>query len=140
MAQPLEILADLRLAVDGEGIDIRADGDRIVVDLPSLQAGRRLLAAEPLARNRSRTLQRSHAALEAMGVSAEFQLNGAPFARVGAGTRPGRLGKILGLPGLELEPTRPVRAAVRRRPVLAVTVLIGLVLFISLLVVRYLRS
>jgi hypothetical protein len=139
MAQPLEVLADLRLVVDGEGIDIRADGDRIVVDLSSLEAGRRLLEAEPLARDRSRTVRRAGEVLEAMNLTAELRLNGSPFARLGAGIHPGNLGRIFGLPGVELEPSQPIRAAVRRRPLLAVAVLTGLILLVGIVLVRYVR-
>jgi len=38
MALPLEVVADLQLAVDGEPISIEANGKRIIVDLASLEA------------------------------------------------------------------------------------------------------
>lgn len=140
MVQPLEILADLRLAIDGEEIDIQADGSHIVVDLPSLQAGRRLLTAEPLARSPAQATRRTHEALLGTGMSVEVRLKGAPFVRLGKGASPGRLERLLGLPGIDLDPAPPVRAAVRRRPILATVVLSGIVVLLGSLLVRYLRS
>lgn len=140
MAQPLEVLADLQLAVDGKDVDIQADGDHIVVDVPSLQVGRRLMSSGPLAQGGARTSRRVHKALSGTGLSAEIRLNGTPFARLGRGAHPGRLERLFGLPGVELSPTEPVRAAARRRPLFTAAVLLGLVLLIGRLVVRYVRS
>ncbi len=140
MAQPLEVLADLRLAVEGEEIDIQAEGNRIIVDLPSLQAGRRMLAAEPLARNRSQATRRVQEALRTSGLSVEVRLEGAPFLRMGKGVRSGRLERLVGLPGVEVEPAPAVRAAVRRRPVLTTVVVLGLAILIGTLLFRALRS
>ncbi len=126
MALPLEVLADLQLAVDGEDIDIRGTGDHIVVDLPSLRAGRRLLSSGPFATNRARTTGRVHEVLRISGLTAEVRLQGDPIARLGAGARPGTLGRLLNLDGVEVRPTRPLRAAVRRRPLVTGAVVAGL--------------
>ncbi|WP_232797892.1 hypothetical protein [Salinibacter altiplanensis] len=127
MALPLEVLADLQLAVDGEDIDIRGTGDRIVVDLPSLRAGRRLLASGPFASGqRARTTGRVHEALHISGLTVEVRLRGDPVARLGADAQPGAVGRFLNLDGVELQPVRPLRAALRRRPVLAAVVIGGL--------------
>lgn len=131
MALPLEVLADLQLAVDGEEIDIRGTGDHIVVDLPSLRAGRRLLTSGPFATQRGRTSERLHEALELSGLSAEVRLRGDPIAQIGAGARPGALGRLLGLEGVEVRPARPLRAALRRRPVLTAVILLGLLALIG---------
>lgn len=141
MAQPLEVLADLKLSVDGEGIDIQANGDLIVVDLSSLQAGRRLLASGPFSgASRAQTTRRIHEALLGTGLTAELRLDGEPFGRIGVRAEPGRFGRLFGLRGVELNPTPPVRVAIRRRPVLAAGVAIGLVLLIGTLLVRLTRS
>ena len=129
MALPLEVLADLQLAVDGDDIDIRGTGDRIVVDLPNLRAGRRLLTSGPFASGqRARMTGRIHEALRISGLTAEVQLRGDPVVRLGAGARPGRVGRLLNLDGIEVQPTRPLRAALRRRPILTVLVVAGLLL------------
>lgn len=129
MALPLEVLADLQLAVDGDDIDIRGTGDRIVVDLPNLRAGRRLLTSGPFASGqRARTTGRIHEALRISGLTAEVQLRGDPVARLGADARPGGVGRLLNLDGIEVQPTRPLRAALRRRPILTVLVVAGLLL------------
>lgn len=127
MALPLEVLADLTLAVDGEEIDIRGTGDHIVVDLPSLQAGRRLLASGPFANDRARATRRVHEALRVSGLSGEVRLRGDPIAHIGDGAQPGALGRILSLPGVELHPSPPLRAALRRRPLLTAAVVVGLI-------------
>ena len=88
MSLPLEVLADLRLAVDGEDIDIRGTGDQIVVDLPSLRAGRRLLASGPFATDRARTTGRVHEALRISGLTAEVRLRGDSIARIRGAPRP----------------------------------------------------
>jgi hypothetical protein len=128
MALPLEVLADLQLAVDGEDIDIRGTGDRIVVDLSSLRAGRRLLASGPFASaQRARTTGRVHEALDIAGLTVEVRLRGDPVARLGAEAQPGTIGRLLNLDGIEVRPTQPLRAVLRRRPVLTAAVVIGLV-------------
>jgi hypothetical protein len=131
MALPLEVLADLQLAVDGEDIDIRGTGDHIVVDLPSLRAGRRLLSSGPFATDRAETTGRIHEALRVSGLTAEVRLRGDTVARVGAGARPGSLGRFLRLDGVEVQPTRPLRTAIRRRPFVTAGVVLGLLVLVG---------
>lgn len=141
MALPLEVLADLRLAVDGEDINIQADGNRIVVDLPSLRAGRRLLAAQPFSGDRrSRSTEQLHDALQIAGLTAEVRLQGDVIARIGAGARPGRLGRLLSVDGIEVRATPSLRAAARQRPFTTALVVGGLAFALGWLVVRLWRS
>jgi hypothetical protein len=126
MPLPLEVLADLRLAVDGEAIDIRGTGDRLVVDLPSLRAGRRLLSSGPFAHHQARTTARVHEALELSGITAEVRLQGTRIARIGAGAQPGMLGRLLPFRGVEVTPAPPLRAALRRRPVVTLALIAAL--------------
>ena len=138
MALPLEILADLQLTVDGESIDVRADGRHVVVNLPSLRAGRRLLDAEPLSRD-GRGPRRVQEALQVAGITLEVQLEGAPIAVIGAGASPGRLARALKLDGVELRLLSTVRQALRRRPVVTAVVAGGLALALGWAVARMLR-
>lgn len=131
MSPPLEVLADLRLAVDGEDIEIRGTGDHVVVDLPSLRAGRRLLSSGPFASDRAQRTARVHDALRMSGLTAEVRLRGDLIARLGAGARPGELGRVLNLDGVEIRPTRPVRAAVRRRPLVTAAVILGFLILVG---------
>jgi len=131
MPLPLEVLADLRLAVDGEDIDIRGTGDRVVVDLPSLRAGRRLLSSGPFATDRARSTGRIHEALQMSGITGEVRLQGDTIARIGAGARPGPLGRLLNLNGVDVRPTRPLRTAARRRPLVTAAVVAGLLVVLG---------
>jgi hypothetical protein len=142
MALPLEVLADLEIAVDGENIDVQADGDRIVVDLSTLEAGRRLVAGFPFSRNWSSkaSADRLQDALQIAGLTVDIQLQGDLIARMGEGARPGRLARALNLKGLELRPAQSLRAVVRRRPFVTTLVVGGLFVLIGWLVARLLRS
>lgn len=137
MALPIEILADLQLTVDGEDIEIRGDGDRIVVDLPTLRAGRRLVQSGPFVlADREVQLNRLHTSMAAAGISVDVRLQGQSIARLGEGAQPGLTSRLLGLGKVEVRPTRPVVQAFRRRPLLTAAVVVGLLLLIGWLVRR----
>lgn len=141
MPLPLEVFADLQVAIDGEDVDVQADGDRVVVDLPSLRAGRRILDAYPLsASKRPRSTDRVHDALQIAGITVEVQLRGETVARIGEGARPGRLARLFNLGGIEVRPTPSLRAAARRRPIATTLIVGGLVGLIAWLLVRAWRS
>ncbi len=141
MSLPLEVLADLQIAIDGEDVDVQADGDRIVIDLSSLEAGRRLLAGYPFATVRSgSSASRLQDALQIAGLTVDVQLRGNLLARMGKGARPGRLARALNLEGFELRPAQSARAIVRRRPFVTTLVLGGLFLLVGWLVARLVRS
>jgi hypothetical protein len=141
MSLPLEVLADLRLAVDGENIDIQADGERIVVDLPSLRAGRRILDAEPLSgAKRARSTRRIREALNLAGLTLEIQLAGETLALVGEQAQPGRLGRLLRVQGVEIRPRSTARQIARRRPVAAALVIASVSALLGWLLYRLVRS
>jgi hypothetical protein len=141
MPLPLEVLADLQIAVDGENVDVQADGDLVVVDLPSLRAGRRILQAYPISRvKRPRATNRAHDALQIAGITVEVRLQGETIARIGEGARPGRLAQLLNLGGIEVRPTSSLRATARQRPVATTFVVGSLVLLVGWLLVRAWRS
>lgn len=137
MALPLEVLADLHLAVDGEDVEIRGDGDRIVVDLPTLRAGRRLLTHGPLATgNRERSLKRANEALRIAGLTVDIRLDGETIARAGAQARPSGIARLLQLGDIEVRPVQPLKSEARRRPLLTAAVLAGLVALLAWLFFR----
>lgn len=141
MPLPLEVFADLQIAVDGEGVDVQADGDRVVVDLPSLRAGRRILDAYPLSvGKRSRSTDRVHDALQIAGITVEVRLQGERVARIGADAQPGRLARLLNLGEIEVRPTASLRAAARQRPIATTVVVGGLLLFVGWVLVRAWRT
>ncbi|MFP4229209.1 MAG: hypothetical protein ACLFTE_10325 [Salinivenus sp.] len=137
MALPIEVLADLQLAVDGEDISIQGDGDQIVVDLPSLRAGRRLVNSGPFALGRrSDQMDRLHQALDVSGIGVVVRLRGESIARLGKGAEPGLLSRVLDLGAVEVRPARPLLQALRERPLLAAAVLAGLVVLLGWLIRR----
>jgi len=139
MPLPLEVLADLQVTVDGESIDVQADGRQVVVNLPSLRAGRRVLDAEPLSRE-GRGARRVQEALQVAGFTMEVQLEGTPIAVIGAEASPGRLARVLRLDGVELRPLPTLRQTIRRRPVVTAVVAGGLAVALGWAVARILRS
>jgi len=137
MALPLDVRADLQIAIDGETVDVQADGDHVVVDLPSLRAGRRILAADPIsASRRPRATSRVHDALQIAGLTVEVRLQGETVARVGRDATPGRLARLLNLDGIEVRPGPSLRATALQRPVATAVVVGGLVLLIGWLLAR----
>ncbi|PSQ96488.1 MAG: hypothetical protein BRD55_06570 [Bacteroidetes bacterium SW_9_63_38] len=141
MARPLDVHADLQLTVDGEDIDIQSAGDRIMVEVPSLDAGRRVLHAVPFSqRGRARTARQAQEILTEVGLTLELQLDGTPLAVIGADARPGRLGRFLPTGGVELHPSQTLRRAARERPFLAVAVVGGFFALIGWCVARLVRS
>jgi hypothetical protein len=141
MARPLEVLADLQVAVDGEDIAVQANGERIFVKLPSLEAGRRVLKAVPFAsRSQARSTRQAQEALTEVGLTVEVELEGETLAVFGTDARPGRLGRILPTGGVELRPARTLRRVARTRPFLAAAVVGGLVVLVGWLVAQLFRS
>ncbi|MGI9174109.1 MAG: hypothetical protein ACR2GR_02160 [Rhodothermales bacterium] len=116
MLHPLSIMADLALSVDGEDVQVVADGDVIRIKLADARAARKLLWAAPLGHFQAQGLGQIHDLLSASGLTAEVQLYGEPVARLGKNARPGGTSRLLRLGDMEVRPGRPIRAAARRRP------------------------
>lgn len=141
MALPLEVVADLQLAVDGEPISIEANGKRIIVNLASLEAGRRVLKSYPLSGGRGlKPTDRLQDVLQIGGFTLEVRLQGETVARIGSGARPGRLGRLLNLEGVEVRPTPSLRAVTRERPITTALVIGGLFVLIGWTLARLWRS
>ncbi len=131
MSFPLDVFADLRLIVEGEPIDIRGTGDRIVFDLPNLQAGWHLLSSGPFAHNRGQTTSRIHDVLQMSEVTAEVHLRGDSVARLGEEARPGLLEQLLDLDGVEIRPLSSIWSVLRQRPLVAAGIILGLLLLVG---------
>lgn len=134
MARALHVLADLSLALDDEDIAIRGDGDRIVVDLPSLAAGRKLLQAGPFSPSQRRSgLAKVNTVLRETGLTIEFHYAGEAIARLGTEARPGAIAQALNLGDVEVRPAQSLRAAARRRPALTLGLAAALAALLSFL-------
>jgi len=117
MAQRLDIVADLTLALDGEEIAVRGHGNRLVVDLPSLGAGWALFRTGPFSQVQRRAgLTRMNTALRDAGLTIDVRLLDETVARIGAQARPNAAARLLNLGAVEVRPTRSMGAAVRRWP------------------------
>lgn len=126
MSHSLDILADLLLTVDGADVPIRGTGDRIVIDLPNLRTGRRMLAAGPFAAGqRAEGIARANDLLAEAGLTLDVRLDGSVLARLGATARPNAVGRLLNLGAAEVRPVQPVWAAARRRPGLVLGLVAG---------------
>lgn len=91
----LDIYADLSLDVDGEQIHIDGQGETVVVDLPRLRAGRKLLASSPFRRRLWRGLADADALLRRAGVTLDVRLRGRSLGRLGVDGRRGGIARLL---------------------------------------------
>jgi len=124
MARPLSVLADLTLAIDEEDIAIRGEGDRVIVDLPSLKAGRALFQAGPFSQDGRRAgLATMNVFLRETDLTIDVQYAGETVVRLGAEAKPNAVARLLNLGDVEVRPVKSVRAAFRRRPGLLLGVL-----------------
>jgi len=136
MARALSVLADLSLALDGEDIAIRGDGDRVIVDLPSVQAGRALLRAGPFSPPERRAgLVRLNTVLRETELTVDVRYAGATVVRLGAAAQPNAVTRLLNLEGVEVHPARTLRAAIRRRPGLTLGVAAAVAALVTAFVV-----
>lgn len=126
MSLPLEVLADLTLAIDGEDIQIRGDGEVVVVDLPTIRAGRRLLQSGPWSGEvrRLRTEQ-FNTALRTAGITVNVRYKGEVVARLGDQATPNAVARLLDFGAVELHPVKAIQAEARSRPLTTLAVLGG---------------
>jgi len=97
---PLSVAADLRLAVDGAELSVRASGgNRLFVDFPGLRTA--VAAARSLAGERDR-LDDADATLRTTELTVEVRVRGSTVAVLGRAADPGGLSRRLGLHPLEL--------------------------------------
>ena len=117
MTTPLDVFADLSLLANGEGVQVSAEGDTIVVDLPSLRAGSVLLGLVPAqGSQRAAYAEQIQDALRMADLTAEMRVQGDTVVRLGAKARPGAVSRLLQLGPAEVRPATALSGAVRRRP------------------------
>ena len=111
---PLSVVADLDLSVDGEEVSIDAEGDVIVVQVPSARAGARLLQSGPFAAGqRGKRLRQTSRMLRAVGLTLEVRVEGDVVARLGKDARAGSLARLLQLRNVEMRPGHVFRRTLR---------------------------
>ena len=86
----------------GESARIDAQGDLIVVELPSLRAGASIVGRWPGGQGRRRALRRIHEGLTGAGLKLEVKVGSRTIGRLGAGSRPGLASRLLGFDPLEI--------------------------------------
>ena len=103
MPSPLDVDGQLSLEVGSATIRIEAQGDTLVIELPSLEAGREILKHLPKGGDTRTGLRRTHEGLVAVGLSLRIQIASKTIARLGVGARAGFASRLAGLDPLELD-------------------------------------
>ena len=104
---PVDVTADLALAVDGEPIRVESYTDLVTVDLRSSRAAVRLLGRH---RDRASDLP---GLLAAAGLTVELTVDGTAVARAGADADAGPLERRLGYRSVRLHPVGCLLVALR---------------------------
>ncbi len=138
MSLPLEVLADLTLAIDGEDLQIRGDGDVLMVDVPSVRAARRLLSSGPWsAEVRQKRAKQFNEVLQMAGITINVRYKGEVVARLGAAARPNAVSRLLRFTGVEVHPVKAVRAQAKANPLATLAVIGGTTALIALIISRF---
>lgn len=104
---PVDVTADLALAVDGEPVRVESYTDLVTVDLPSVRVAARLLR-----RHGDRTGVVPDL-LAAAGLTVEVRVAGTAVARAGADAEAGPLERRLGYRSVRLRPLGCLLATLR---------------------------
>jgi hypothetical protein len=99
--------ADLTVAVGGERLSVRGEGDRIVVECPSFAAARS-------ARDALGALSTVGPAAAAAGLAVDVRVRGTSVARLAPDAAPGPLSRLAGVAPARLSLPGLLRALVRR--------------------------
>ena len=138
MSLPLEVLADLTLAIDGEDLQIRGDGDVLVVDVPSVRAARRLMSSGPWsAEVRQKRVDQFNEALRMAGITINVRYKSEVVARLGAEAQPNAGSRLFRFTGVEVHPVKAVRAQARANPLATLAVIGGTTALIAFLISRF---
>jgi hypothetical protein len=108
----LDVGGDLRIETRAGTLDVHARGTSLGLSLPSLRAGLALLGPRPA---REARLHELDAMLRLTDLRMVVRLGTREIARLGPGTRPGVLSRLLGLGPLEVRAPRLLRAVAARR-------------------------
>ena len=131
MATPLDVLGDLTLTVDDDRIDVRGDGRRIVIDVPSTTAARNVLLKSPYGGDSPQeTATYVHELLSEVDLTLDIMLNHQRVARLGADARPNAVSRFLNMPAVEVHPSVPARDTASRNPIATALLLVTGVLFV----------
>ena len=138
MSLPLEVLADLTLAIDGEDLQIRGDGDVLVVDVPSVRAARRLMSSGPWsAEVRQKRADQFNEALRMAGITINVRYKSEVVARLGAEAQPNAVSRLFRFTGVEVHPVKAVRAQAKAHPLATLAVIGGTTALIAFLISRF---
>ncbi|MEM6854523.1 MAG: hypothetical protein AAF593_08960 [Planctomycetota bacterium] len=99
LEQPLNINGTLRVEADGQAFDVRAEDNRVVVDLPSVGVLKALL---PVGGQPSR-VNALTSRLNQHDLEVVVQLKGQTIATLGRSAEPGAFEKLFNLEGLDLK-------------------------------------
>jgi hypothetical protein len=138
MSLPLEVLADLTLAIDGEDLQIRGDGDVLMVDVPSVRAARRLLSSGPWsAEVRQKRVEQFNEALQVAGITIHVRYKGEVVALLGAQARPNAVARLFRFTGVEVHPVKAIRAQAKANPLATLAIVGGTTALIAFLITRF---
>ncbi len=102
-------------AEDGSLIAVRGERESLLVELPSLGAGRALLRSRPARRRRLQLLGALHGALRTADVSLRITVAERQVASLAPESQPTLLSRLLGLGAVQLRPLSLLRAALTTR-------------------------
>jgi hypothetical protein len=105
----LDVNADLQVQVEDDTLHVESYTDRVVVTVPSVTAGLRVLRGGGLERLGS--IESVTDLLAATGMSAEVRVGPRPVARLGADVTPGLVARAVGWGPVRLSPLGLLLAA-----------------------------
>ncbi len=94
MGKGMELTAE---DLQSHGVVARGEGDRIILDFPSLQAAFQMLQPWSGQAKRADLADRLHEALKSVGLSLEVKVQGKPMAELGSRAKGGVILRLLGI-------------------------------------------
>ena len=107
---PLNITGEVEALIADKTVLVRAKGDVITIDIPTIRVGIMALRGAGRRKQRTRMLSGADSALRFALLTVDFRLAGGTVAKLGNGARPGLLSHLLGLAplGVKLSALVPV--------------------------------
>ena len=106
--KPLEISADLRCEIDSRPFEIRSEDRTIVVEVPDVASGLKLLQLGLPRGSRRRRLNSLKRLLDRIGVIVEVRVTGDSIFEIGHDTGT-RLWRVIGLPTSQINLNKVMR-------------------------------